>query len=323
MVANRTKRLSPTLKGPQVDIVIHNYFSSISAKPALLAFCTLVTAPAAGISAPLLSADLASFSVLGGSTVTNVPTSAIVGNVGVWSDGGANAVTGFNSAPGVAVLDPQVTSGLVHAGTALAEMAQGDLSVARTHLGSLGVGTLLGSDLAGLTLSPGVYTVPAGTTNLSGQLILDGGGSAKSAWVFQMPSTLITSPDSIVSIINSSANAGVFWNVGSSATVDVNTTFLGNILAQTSITVNTAATNLCGRYLTEVAAVTLQQTDITGTCTGFLSGSEGLSGGLRVTNSGSVVLASVTAVPVSGAMFLYGSALTGLLLLGKRATRTA
>jgi len=46
-----------------------------------------------------------------------------------------------------------------------------------------------------------------------------------------MPSTLITSPDSVVDVINTGSGAGLFWNVGSSATIDVYTTFLGNILA--------------------------------------------------------------------------------------------
>jgi hypothetical protein len=55
-----------------------------------------------------MAADLASFSVLGSSTVTNVGPSVIGGNVGVWQSGGANAITGFNSAPGVAVADSQV-----------------------------------------------------------------------------------------------------------------------------------------------------------------------------------------------------------------------
>lgn len=126
---------------------------------------------------PILDSNLASFTVLGASTVTNVQTSTISGNVGVWSSGGANAITGFNSSPGVATSDPQVTDGSVHAGTALAESAQGELTAAINLLDSLGNGTLLGADLVGLTLMPGVYTVPAGTTNLSGALTLDGGGT--------------------------------------------------------------------------------------------------------------------------------------------------
>jgi len=44
-----------------------------------------------------------------------------------------------------------------------------------------------------------------------------------------MPSTLITSPGSVVNVINNGAGAGLYWNVGSSATLDTTTSFEENI----------------------------------------------------------------------------------------------
>ena len=264
---------------------------------------------------PLLGPDLSTFTVLGASTVTNVPTSTIAGNVGVWSVGGANSVTGFNSSPGVAVADTQVTGGTVQAGTTAAQTAQGQLTTAITNLSSLGSGTTLAlADLAGLILTPGVYTVSAGTTNLSGTLTLDGGGNANAVWVFQMASTLITSANSVVNVINAGSGAGLFWNVGSSATIASNSTFMGNILALTSITMNTTATDLCGRALASTGAVTLQQNSLSGTCTASLIGSSGLSGGLSVTGTTVSILpfAAVSAVPVSGTLALLGLGLMGV-----------
>ena len=265
--------------------------------------------------ASLLGDDLASFAVLGASTVTNVPTSTIGGNVGVWE---GTAITGFTSTPGVATADLQV-SGLVHADTALAQSAQGQLTTAINGLGSLGSGTVLASvDLAGLVLTPGVYTVAAGTTNLSGTLTLDGGGNANATWVFQFASTLITSPNSTVNLIGAGAGAGMFWNVGSSATIDTNTTFLGNIPARESISMNTTASILCGRALAEGAAVTLQQNTISGTCEGDLAGTGGLSGGLSVASDGTVSFAQTAAIPLPASVWLLMGALGGLGLLGRR-----
>lgn len=275
------------------------------------------TSPASAV--PILGSDLLSFAVLGAETVTNVPTSTIVGNVGV-SPG--SSITGFASSPGVAWPDPQVTGGLVHATTAVAAQAQSDLTIARTNLGLMGPGTLLGVDLTGLTLAPGVYTVPAGTSNLSGALTLDGGGNANAAWVFQMVDTLFTSPGSVVNVIGTGSGAGIYWNVASSAILDTTTSFQGNILALTSIALRTNATIGCGRALADNAAVTLDHNTIGAICAAGTvgEGSYGFSGGLTVPTGASgetptfLPFAPVGGtVPEPGTLALLGVGLFGLL----------
>jgi hypothetical protein len=269
------------------------------------ALVQIATAPAA-FADPILGNQLASFAVLGSSTVTNVPTSDVVGNVGVWSSGGANAITGFNSSPGVAVDDPQVTDGQVHAGTSVAHSAQGQLTGAISFLGLLGPGTTLDNpDLSGLTLTPGIHTVPAGVSNLTtslGALTLDGQDDVNAFWVFHMESTLITSPDSVVNVINTGAGAGLFWNVRSSATLDTSTSLLGNILPR--VTPKTDASIGCGRALSSTGAVTQDMNAVGLGCdegTGG-EGSNGFNGG-----------GPESPIPEPGTLLLLGTGIAGVL----------
>jgi hypothetical protein len=167
--------------------------------------------------------------------------------------------------------------------------------------------TALGANLTGLTLTPGVYSVAAGTTNLDGTITLDGLGNGNAAWVFLMPSTLITSSGSIVDLINTGANAGVFWDVGSSATLGSTTSFVGNILASASITLGSGATMGCGGAFASTGAVTMNNNAV----------STGCNGGLTIAALGDVAtalpFASVSPVPEPET---YAMMLSGLGLIG-------
>jgi type VI secretion system secreted protein VgrG len=112
---------------------------------------------------------------------------------------------------------------------------------------------LTGEDLGGKTLSAGVYCFSA-AAGLTGTLTLSGGPT--DVFIFQINSTLITGTNSNVSLAGSTVSAcNVFWQVGSSATIQVNNNFVGNILAHTSITLNGGA--LLGRALANTGAVTI------------------------------------------------------------------
>jgi hypothetical protein len=88
-----------------------------------------------------------------------------------------------------------------------------------------------------------------------------------------------------VNVVNTGAGAGIFWNVGSSATIDTATSFAGNILALASISLNTSATIGCGRALADTAAVSLDMNTLGIGCAADTGGegSNGFSGGLSVT----------------------------------------
>jgi uncharacterized protein with beta-barrel porin domain len=73
-------------------------------------------------------------------------------------------------------------------------------------------------------------------------------------------------------LINSALGGNVFFRVGSSATLGTTTSFIGDIIALTSITMNHGATINCGAALAHNGAVTLDDNQIS-ICTGPGGGS--------------------------------------------------
>jgi len=65
-------------------------------------------------------------------------------------------------------------------------------------------------------------------------------------WIFQIGSTLITGPGAVVTGTGDSCN--IFWQVGSSVTLDTATVFKGTVVALESISVNDGAV-ITGRAL--------------------------------------------------------------------------
>lgn len=199
-----------------------------------------------------LAQSLDSFGVLAGSTVTNTGTTVINGNVGV-SPG--TAVVGFP--PGI-VTAPFTT--FLNDGVAV--QAQIDLTNRYTDLFNRPATiNLTGQDLAGLTLLPGVFQYDT-SAQLTGTVTLDAQFNPNAVFVVNIGSTLTTASASTVALINGAQAANVFFVVGSSATLGTETTLAGQILALTSITLNTGADILCGAALARNGAVTLDTNTI-------------------------------------------------------------
>jgi hypothetical protein len=194
------------------------------------------------------------FGVLAGASVVSTGPSVITGDLGV-SPG--TAVTGF---PPGTITPP----GALHAADAVASQAKADLVTA--YDGIAGTATLVdltGLDLGGLTLTPGVYEFSS-SAQLTGTLTLDALGNPAAVFIFKTGSTLITASGASVVMINGGSPCNVFWKVGSSATLGTGTSFAGNVLALTSITLDTGVT-LRGRALARNGSVTLATTNVT-TC---------------------------------------------------------
>ncbi|MEU4742648.1 ice-binding family protein [Actinosynnema sp. NPDC023658] len=248
----------------------------VSAAAVLAAGITTAAVPglayAVAVSPPLGTA--AGFAVLGATTVTNTGPSVITGDLGV--------------SPGMSVVGfpPGAVDGTIHAGDPAATQAQGDVATAFAFAAGQSCDQdLSGQDLGGKTLLPGVYCF-ASSAQLTGTLRLDAQGDPTAAWLFQITSSLTTASNSAVVLVNGAApcnNDNVTWQVGSSATVGTATSFVGNVLANTSITLNAGANTTGGLYA-HTGAVTLDTNSVS-TCAA--SGGKA-SPTLTTTPSGSV-----------------------------------
>jgi len=202
------------------------------------------------------------FAILAATEITDVPTSAITGDVGL-SPAARSYITGL--------MAPEVTGSIFAAsdGGAVAVMltqADSDLTTAYNDAAGrmpVPTGAFLNpgaGNMGGMTLTDGGLYKFTGAALISGSdLTLTGTGS--SVWIFQIASTLTVENGIQVVLAGGAQAANIFWQVGSSAMLGSTSVCQGNILAQDEITFSTGAT-LNGRALSETA-VTLESTTIT------------------------------------------------------------
>lgn len=258
-----------------------------------------------------------SFAILAGPTVTNTGSSVVTGDLGI-SPG--SSLVGF---------PPGTLIGAQHLADAVAVQAKTDLVTAYDNAAGQTPVTTVATELGGTTKNAGVYDSEAGTFGITGTLTLDGQGNADAVFIFKTASTLITAGSSHVNLINGAQACNVFWKVGSSATLGTNSTFKGNILALTAITLTTGA-NVEGRVFARNAAVTLDTNVITkASCAGnstasptaSSSGSGGTGGAvpkLPNTGVGPDTTVSWGILGAAGILFIISISLS--LIIRKRRT---
>ena len=189
--------------------------------------------------------------------------------------GSANVITGdVGLNPGSSQgINPAQIDGTIHIDDQAVIDAQTDLLAAYNDAIGRSVALVtVSGNLGGSTFTPGLYW-SSSTLAISGApgpgntVTLDAQGDPNAVFIFQMGSTLTTGPGAEVILAGNANPNNIFWQVGSSATLDTTTIFYGNILAAVTITVNDGAAVLgrlfAGADGTPSGAVTIQRSTVT------------------------------------------------------------
>ncbi len=200
------------------------------------------------------------FVILTKSGITDVPRSAIVGDVGTSPiTGAADLLTCTEVTGKVYSVDAAGPAPCSTKAPILLTAAVSDMQTAYTNAAGrpAGVTELGAGNIGGLTMGPGVYKWSSGVI-VPANVTLNGGPNA--VWIFQIAQNLLVSNGQSVILTGGAQAKNVFWQVGGQATLGTGSRFQGIILSKTLIAMQTGA-SINGRLLAGTAT-TLQMNSI-------------------------------------------------------------
>jgi len=212
--------------------------------------------------APVKLGAAGDFVILTKAGITNVPTSAVTGDVGTSPITGAadlltcTQVTGTIysvNAAGPApcsIVDPTLLTSAVLAMQTAYTNAAGRKNPNFTNLG--------GGDIGGMTLDPGLYKWGT-SVSLPTDVTLSGGADA--VWIFQIADNLTQSDGVAIHLTGGAQAKNIFWQVAGMVTLGTTSQFEGILLSKTLIAMQTGA-SINGRLFSQTA-VTLQMNAVT------------------------------------------------------------
>jgi hypothetical protein len=168
------------------------------------------------------------FAVMATASISSTGPTMINGNVGL-NPGSAQGIP------------PVEVNGTIHVDDVAVIAAQADLLAAYNDAVSRVGPNPLPGNMGGLTFTPGLYTNSTSVLISGGNVTLDAQGDPNAVFIFKMGSTLTTDPGAQVILAGGAKAGNVYWQVGTSATLNTTTIFKGNILAAITITVNTGS----------------------------------------------------------------------------------
>jgi hypothetical protein len=239
------------------SLVLLAALSALLCSPSYGTAATLGRGPA-----PVQLGSAGNFVILSKTGITDVPASAIVGNIGSSPITGAAilvkctevsgivyAVDAAGPAPCSVIAPALLTTAVLNMQTAYTDAA-GRSNPTATELGA--------GNINGMTILPGLYKW---SSSLLIPIVVTLSGGPNDVWIFQVAGNLTEGNGAQIILKGGAQAKNVFWQVGGQTTIGTTASFKGIILCKTLVAMKTGAV-LSGRALAQTA-VTLQKNAVT------------------------------------------------------------